>query len=400
MPESSDVVVLEIPARIADLAFRIAVPPDWTSHDLPAQDTDFSAPATFCPVLLVAAPWAAVVLTVAVRPGFEDGTLQDWSLFLLDSQGIQPTAFGPATIGNVQGLAGVGRQQQDDTWFVMRFAFFEDGGRLVHLGLLAPEAISAPLEDVWQTALQRFVLERPQGQSVPLGPGMGISPPPVAVAPPADAEDVVPDSIPAVSPETGSHAIAAPPMQFTESEFGYYAKSDDAATLDPEHPTNARLRDQGVGFVPNVLATDAAAKTATLGAGAIRATIRVAFGWHVNDDGRRTLLLDPDGKIQISLHIVQTDGRQVDQMLDDLQDEARQSYASPEFQRLEDQGMWALAVRNIEANSEPIEQLHMLAPWANEMAMLRARVTADPPSMRFAVNYAGLIVKSVEYGNQ
>ena len=173
MPESLDVVVLEIPARLADLAFRISVPRDWKSHELPAEDLDFSSPGTFFPLLLAVAPWAAVVLTVAARPGFENGTLQDWSLFLLDSQEIRPTTLAPAAIGTgVQGLAGVGRQQQEGTWLEVRFAFFEDGGCLVYLGLLAPEAISAPLDSVWKAALGSFALERPQGQHVPLGPGM------------------------------------------------------------------------------------------------------------------------------------------------------------------------------------------------------------------------------------
>jgi hypothetical protein len=403
MPESIDTVTLEIPARIADLAFRISIPSDWQSHEPPQEEVDFSSPGTFFPLLIAAAPWAAVVLTLAARPGFEDGTLQDWSLFLLDSQGIRPTEFGPAAIGNVQGLAGRGRQQQDETWLDIRFAFFEDGGRLVHLGLLAPEAISAPLEPVWRNALQNFVLERPQGQNVPLGPGMGISPQPVEDAPAVDESAVpsAPEPAAAVMPESVTpESIPAEQNQFTDSDLGYYAKSDDLTTLDPEHPTNARLRDQGVGFVPNVLETDLKAKTAKLGAGAIQAMIGVALGWHVNDDGRRTLILDPDGKIQISLHLIAKEGRGVDQILDDVQAEAVQSYPDPEFRRLEDQGIWALVVRNIAVNNEPIEQIHMLTTWAKDTAMLRARVTADPASMGFAVNYAALILKSAEYGIQ
>jgi hypothetical protein len=152
--------------------------------------------------------------------------------------------------------------------------------------------------------------------------------------------------------------------------------------------------------VPNLLESDPESKTAKLGAGAIRAVIRVAFGWHVIDDGRKTLVLDPDGKIQISLSVMQKDGRSIDQMLDDIQAEASESYADPEFLRLQDDGIWGLAVRNIVVDHEPVEQLHMLTAWANDSAMLRARVTADPESMRFAANYADLILKSADYGNQ
>ncbi len=400
MPDSLDLVVLEIPSRVADLAFRVSVPRDWKSHELPAEEVDFSSPGTFFPLLLVTAPWAAVVLTVAGRPGFEDGTLQDWSLFLLDSQGIRPTEFGPAGIGNVQGLIGRGRQQQEGTWLEIRFAFFEDGGRLVHLGLLAPEAISAPLDAVWQTALESFVLERPQGPNVPLGPGMGVCPEPVADGdsdvPQAEVEAAAVSAEPATSPES----VSPPPGQFTDSDLGYYAKSDDLATLDPEHPINARLREQGVGFVPNLLETDLEAKSVKIGAGAIGAMIRVALGWHVNDDGRRMVVLDPDGKVQINLSLIAKEGRSVDRMLDEIQEEAAESYSNPRFLRLEDGGIRALSVRNIVVNNEPIEQLHMLTPWVNDSAMLRARVTAEAGSMRFAANYADLILKSAEYGHE
>src|SRR3954451_18713822 len=112
MSDSHDFATHEIHARIADLGFRISIPSDWNLPDLPAEEVDFSSPGTFFPLMLAAAPYALVILTVAARPAFEDGTLQDWSLFLLDSQGISPTVFGPAKIGGMQGLAGVGRQQQ------------------------------------------------------------------------------------------------------------------------------------------------------------------------------------------------------------------------------------------------------------------------------------------------
>jgi hypothetical protein len=184
----------------------------------------------------------------------------------------------------------------------------------------------------------------------------------------------------------------------SESDFAHYAKAADTGTLDPENPINARLRDQGVGFVPNLLEVDEEAQTARLGVGAIAATIQVALGWHVIDDGRRTMILDPDGKIQINLSVIAREGRSVDEILDDIQAEAVQSYPEPEFLRLEDDGIWAIAIRNIAVNGEAVEQVHMLTRWANESALLRARVTADPASMRFAANYADLILKSAQYG--
>jgi len=409
MPESPEFRLLEVPARIADLAFRLAVPSDWNLPELPAEEVDFSAPAAFFPLLLAVAPWGAVVLTVAARPGFGDGTLQDWAMFLLSSQELRPTAFGPVALGwwlgPLQGLGGVARQQQEGMWLEYRFAFLEDGGRLVQIGLLAPEAISASLEPVWQAAMESFALARPQGPSVPLGAGAGMMPEAKAEAeapPPAEPPGPAPDEAVAAANANQTASDVPVPPEFTDADLGYYAKAADPSALDPEHPINARLRDQGVGLVPNVLEVDSAAKSARVGAGAIRALIGVAFGWHVIDDGRRTVVLDPDGKIQINLSVIPLEGRTIDQLLDSFQAEALESYADPEFLRVEHDGIWALAVRRIAVNGEPIEQLHMLTRWADDRdlirAVLRARVTADPASMRFAADYADVILKSADYG--
>lgn len=377
-----------IPARIADLAFRIATPQDWNLVDLPADQVDFSEPGAFFPLMVAAAPWAAIVLTVAARPGFEDGTLQDWTLYLVDSLNIRPTALAPVAIGNVQGLVGAGMQEQEGTRLQVRFAFFEDGGRLVYLGLMAPEAISGSVEPVWKTAIQSFVLEEPKGQSVPVGPGLGFMPESAPEPPPPQPAAVEPEPQPEATP-------TAP--QFTVEELGYYAKSDNSDTLDPEHPINARLRDQGVGFTPNLIEVDTDAKFAKLGAGSIAALIRVALGWHVIDDGKRTVVLDPAGKIQINLSLIATNGRDVNQIMDAIQAEAVQSYPNPEFLRLQDGDVWGLAIRNIAVNGEPVEQVHLLTKWARPTAMVRARVTSDPGSMEYAANYADLILRSAYY---
>jgi hypothetical protein len=252
------------------------------------------------------------------------------------------------------------------------------------------------------------VLARPQGQTVPIGPGMGVMPSATSEAPTA-AEEIVGDSMAEEksastsihrAPAKSEDDTSAEPARFTRDDFGFFAKADTAATLDPEHPTNTGLRDQGVGFSPNILATDTQAKVATIGAGAIGAVIRVALGWFVNDDGRRTLVLDPDDKVQISLQLLQTEGRTAEQLLDACQHDAEQSYPSPEFVRFAHGGISMLAVRNIVVNDEPIEQLHMITACAHPSAMLRARVTSDPASTPFAADYAALILKSADYGEQ
>ena len=61
MPEPLDLVVVNIPARIANLAFSIALPRDWNVIDLPEEEVDFSSPEKFFPLMIAATPWAAVI---------------------------------------------------------------------------------------------------------------------------------------------------------------------------------------------------------------------------------------------------------------------------------------------------------------------------------------------------
>ena len=116
------------------------------------------------------------------------------------------------------------------------------------------------------------------------------------------------------------------------------------------------------------------------------------------DDGKRTLLLDPGGKIQINLNVILTEGRSMNQILDEIEAEAAQDYPDPHFLRLEDGGITGLSIRNIAVNEEAVEQLHMLTRWAQDSGVLRARITSDPESMRYAANYTDLILKSAYYG--
>jgi len=88
MAESIDFAIHEIPARVRGLAFRMCLPRDWKLTDLPASEGDFHSLKEFYPLVLAGGPWMHVFLTVAARPGFESGTLQEWCLSVMDSQEI------------------------------------------------------------------------------------------------------------------------------------------------------------------------------------------------------------------------------------------------------------------------------------------------------------------------
>ncbi|MBL9203873.1 MAG: hypothetical protein JNN01_02210, partial [Opitutaceae bacterium] len=88
-----------------------------------------------------------------------------------------------------------------------------------------------------------------------------------------------------------------------------YALAATDAALDPGHPTNVTLRNRGVGLVPAVVATDDAGRRAVVSACSLRSQFAVPYGWHVIDDGRRTLVFDPSGEVQINLNLLPREGR-------------------------------------------------------------------------------------------
>lgn len=151
------------PARVAELGFTAQLPTDWISHELPREDADFSNPTTFLPLAIVTAPHAAMVFAFAARPAYDDGTLHDWAWYHLNHNQLQPRAVGPETIAGVPGISGEAVQASELGPMVVRFAFLEDGNRLLNLTLTAPELLADTVRDAWFAMLQSFTLETPRG---------------------------------------------------------------------------------------------------------------------------------------------------------------------------------------------------------------------------------------------
>lgn len=364
------------PARIAELGFTAQLPSDWVAHQLPLEDLDFSNPATCAPLAIVTAPHAAIVFAFAARPAYDDGTLHDWAWFLLNHNEIRPSAIGAGSVGSVPAVIGEAVQESELGRMVVRFAFLEDGGRLINLTLSVPEMFEETVRGAWFALLESFSLETPKGSRFTADSVMPA---------PGKVEDVQAEA------ETQQESAQA-------CTFAGFALADTADTLDPEHRINANLRDRGVGLVPNLVQTDDAEKRATLAAGAIVAQFDVPYGWHVIDDGKRTLVLDPGGAVQINLSLIPFEGRSEEELLDDLEAQARQDYPAPEFLRLGQGRIRALGVRNIADNGEPIEQYHLLYPYPKPTLSLRARVTATPARAVGSLNLAELILESCLFG--
>lgn len=387
------------PSRIADLGFAASLPGDWVAHELPGEDPYFSNPTFFFPLAVVTAPHATISFAFAARPAYEDGTLHDWALYQLSQNQLLPRAVGCCIIAGVPAVAGEATQDSDVGPVVVRFAFLEDGGRLMNLTLTAPELFADAVRDAWFGMVQSFVLTTPRGsrfkiEDHPDNPPAAAIPEPwmnrapeTQSAPQADAE--APDS------EPSSQAEEQP--QPKECTFADFALADDAASLDPDAPINASLRDRGAGLVPNVMASDGHARRATLAAGAIMAMFDAPFGWHVIDDGKRTLVLDPGGKIQINLSRIPREGRDDTALLDEIEAQMRSDYPEPQFMRMNVGPIHALGVRGIADGEQPIEQYHLLFPCGDDAMVLRARVTTTPDKASDACNLAELILHSCDF---
>src|SRR5436190_13527203 len=74
------------PSRIADLGFALALPSDWISHELPPETPNFDDPTQLIALAVVTAPHSAIVLAVAARPAYSEGTLSDWGRWLLERE--------------------------------------------------------------------------------------------------------------------------------------------------------------------------------------------------------------------------------------------------------------------------------------------------------------------------
>lgn len=368
------------PSRIADLGFTTRLPADWIAHQLPGEGPDLSQPTEFFPLAVVTAPHAAIIFAVAARPAHGDGTLHDWAWYHLNHNQLKPRAVGSDQVAGVPAVVGEATQESEMGTMVVRFAFFEDGDRLVNLSFSAPEILADAVREVWFASLQSLTLETPKGSRFTAG---------AAVSSP------VPE--PGAEESSSSGVVEAAPAPERPSALGDFALAPDAATLDPEAPINVNLRSRGAGLVPNVLRTHDEHRYATVAAGAVMAIFDVPYGWHVIDDGKRTLMLDPAGKVQINLSLLPREGRANDAVLEEIESATRSDYPAPEFRRMSSGKIDALGVRNIADGAQPIEQYHFLTAFRDDRLVVRARITATPEKATFACNLGELVLNSFRF---
>jgi hypothetical protein len=384
MSNEPEFSLVTVPARIADLEFTYLRPANFKVIDLPVETPNFEDPATFYPLQVIIASYGAVLFTVVARPAFEDGTIQDWAEFLAQKESLNEVTMKPGTLAGMPALIVEALNPTEAGVMRMRTALLEDGKRFLNISVMAPDAIWNSVEPTLQLTMSSFRLAEPRGSTTPLTR--------------EEARKLEEGSAALSASRTTENSSSGKPVTADQSATGsadQFAMAEHPETLDPEHPLNARLRDNGAGLTPRVLEVNAAEKYAIVGAGAIVATFKLPFGWHVIDDGRRTLVFDAAGKIQISLNLRRADGN-VRGLLDELLTQAREE--QPEIGPLMVDfaaDLPGLVLRNYRDGDDVLVQAFVVKTLRDDGLVHVARVTAAPEEVSRAMNLTQLILHSL-----
>lgn len=156
------------PSRVAALGFGLKLPSDWNTEWLPDEDPDFGDAGYLMPLASVSARTAAVSLTVSARPAYEEGAVSDWAWELLEQQSLPRPALHEHRLGDLPALVGESVGYSATGLVHLRFAFAEDGQRLIRVMLRAPYMLADAVDALWFSALDSFALDDPFGPTVTL----------------------------------------------------------------------------------------------------------------------------------------------------------------------------------------------------------------------------------------
>jgi hypothetical protein len=404
---------------IAHLAFSILVPADFHQVPIPAEEKDFADPSAMMPCGVFMAGYGAVLCTVAARPAFDDGSVMDWAMYLVGQQeGFAVKKLMPERRWGTQVVEVEATQPSEAGEMTVHAIFFEDGGRLFNIGRMAPTAIWPSVKDTLAAMVDSFALAQVDGPTRPVAAGTPLPPKAQFALPPAGGEPAGQPtaaagqaSAPALTPAAHEPSAAAgvPPASAAQAsvatsgtdglpDMSAYA-FDDAAALDPEDEINARFRDAGAGLTVNVLARDEAKKCAAVGAGALAAIMPVPFGWHVVDDGRRTLIFDRGNRVQINLTLFPIDGQGPSEIFTAILQGFGDTSPAMEHREFEAAGMNVMQVRNVVIDGETLCQAYFLKrhPHADNLA-LKVRVTASEADIPTAIDLTAAVVEHLRWG--
>lgn len=160
--------VRRFPARIADLAFALAVPEGFSAVPLARETHDFDNPMVRAPLLDLRSTSGEASIVVLARPVYETGSVLQWTRYLAEAFLLHLEEIRPGTVGD-QGCHRAILAEATTTDAIpperLAIAAFEDGGWLVTVQASAP-TIQWPLYgEALVTAARSITLLRPAGSS-------------------------------------------------------------------------------------------------------------------------------------------------------------------------------------------------------------------------------------------
>ncbi len=368
-PAATEYEWTTIKPAMDSLEFGIHVPKGWNKAPIPQEQPDFSDPSAFMPLALFVAPFGAVVFSVAVRPVFEQGGPKQWLIALAQQQqGMQFEPPQDCELNELKGATCLATLQSDVGPMQSRSVILVNGNTMVLLSALAPVQVWPSLVPTFDNMFGGFQMRwKLKGKEEPA---------------PASATPTAEDEKPTLPADI--------------------ALAGDGASLDPEHKMNVYFRDHGIGLVPRVLEVNESERYALIGCGAIVAIVQVPLGWHAIDDGKRTLVFDPENKIQVNLNVLQPGPLNIEQVIEAILGQVQQANPGVEHVRMTIAGMPTLGLRNLKADGEEVEQAFMFRPHAvggdSTNTLLQVRVTATPGEMIRAMNLAEVLVRGMRTG--
>lgn len=376
----------------ADLNFTVDMPVDWVVVPLPDEAHDFSDPLHFAPLVVLMAPWGAVLFAVAARPAYADGAVAQWLEHAGRKRGLDPGTIEQQPIGEVAGAGCWAGQIENGMMMRARLAMFEDGERIVQISCMAPDSLWHTMAPTFLHMLATFRLLATRGGTAAVAPaGEALADNTFVAHPEAKAKPAAaPGPLPL--PDVGS--VGGPEGDPTPAIA--VALAETMQTFDPEHPLNVRMRDAGAGLVPNVLDHHDQERWATLGPGSLLGTMRVPFGWHVIDDGRRALVFDAGGHTQVSMQLLQREGRTDEVILGEKLPELQREWPTMRHLRTAVMGMQCLLVRDAKVDGKPIEQAYLLRS-APRGLVLQTRVTSSPEHFSKASDLAEVLLRDLQF---
>ncbi len=162
------------PAVLADLEFTIDVPDGFAQSGFERRVVDFSDSTKFAPLTILSSNVAMALITIAARPAYESGSVEQWTRLLCDHQQTTITGLVSGFVGRGEPAGHLhpcilveATQRNDETDLTTRLIVLEDGKRLLTVHAICPTQLWPRHELALENALLSVELAHPHDPTVP-----------------------------------------------------------------------------------------------------------------------------------------------------------------------------------------------------------------------------------------